>query len=73
MTSNVLKDRLGQCVGTYYLFLQLGRIIGPVLGLAIVQAEFQGSLARKLFGAPKKREVCFQELLFRYPWLGTVF
>ncbi|KAJ6121117.1 hypothetical protein N7523_005397 [Penicillium sp. IBT 18751x] len=55
MTSTVLKERLGQCVGTFYLFQQLGRIIGPVFGLKLINQIFKQSLIEKLASGPEKQ------------------
>jgi MFS family permease len=47
MTSTVPKERLGQCIGTFYLFQQLGRIIGPAFGLKLIDRTFERSLQKR--------------------------
>ncbi|KAA8647926.1 uncharacterized protein ATNIH1004_006628 [Aspergillus tanneri] len=57
MNAEVPTDRVGQCIGTYYLFQQLGRILGPVFGLSLTQQLFKGSLWKSLGPVPKKQEL----------------
>lgn len=52
VTTTVPKDRLGQCIGTFYLFQQLGRIIGPLFGLKLIDLNFKSCLQRNLGSRP---------------------
>ncbi|RAQ50916.1 hypothetical protein AFGD_003354 [Aspergillus flavus] len=42
---------------TYYLFQQLGRILGPAIGFALIQGNFQARLNWKLRGLPNTSEL----------------
>ena len=58
MAVSVPKSRIGQCTGTFYLFQQLGYIIGPVFGLANVEQLFEGGLSGDyLNSGPEKDSV----------------
>lgn len=62
MAVSVPKSRIGQCTGTYYLFQQLGCIVGPVIGLATVEEGFRGSLGR-YFEARQEKESVIDKIL----------
>lgn len=57
MAASIPKSRIGQSTGTYYLFQQLGRIVGPVFGLATVEELFKGSLWKDFDQTPGKELV----------------
>ena len=57
MTAELTGNNLIQCTGTYYLFQQLGRILGPAIGFALIQGNFQARLNWKLRGLPNTSEV----------------
>ncbi|OJJ49073.1 hypothetical protein ASPZODRAFT_129457 [Penicilliopsis zonata CBS 506.65] len=56
MSSSSPRDSLSICIGTYYLFQQLGLIIGPACGSAMIQSLFERELSARLVG-PGKKEV----------------
>ncbi|KAL3431019.1 major facilitator superfamily domain-containing protein [Aspergillus tetrazonus] len=49
------EGKLHSCIGTYYLFQQLGVIIGPAAGAAVSQPVFEKGLWRALRGVEEKR------------------
>ncbi|PKY01911.1 MFS transporter, partial [Aspergillus campestris IBT 28561] len=51
MTCSSPKSRLAVCIGTYFVSQQLGILLGPAIGLALVQALFGASLGRDLPGS----------------------
>lgn len=57
MSLDAPKGSLPTCITTYYLSQQLGFIIGPALGIAMVQRAFGARLSRELaeFG---EKQVC---------------
>ncbi|KNG84177.1 hypothetical protein ANOM_008588 [Aspergillus nomiae NRRL 13137] len=57
MTAELTEDTLIQCTGTYYLFQQLGRILGPAIGFALIQGHFKARLNWKLQTLPNTSEV----------------
>ncbi|QRD91518.1 major facilitator superfamily domain-containing protein [Aspergillus flavus] len=57
MTAELTGNNLIQCTGTYYLFQQLGRILGPAIGFALIQGNFQARLNWKLRGLPNTSEL----------------
>ena len=57
MAVSVPKARIGQCTGAYYLFRQMGCIVGPAIGLATVEEGFRGSLGRYFEARPEKDTV----------------
>ncbi|KAL4734667.1 major facilitator superfamily domain-containing protein [Aspergillus similis] len=57
MTSVAPERELHGCIGTYYLFQQLGVIIGPAAGAAVSQSVFEKGLWRALHGLEEKREI----------------
>ncbi|RAL10280.1 MFS general substrate transporter, partial [Aspergillus homomorphus CBS 101889] len=48
MSASSPKSRLASCIGAYYLSQQLGFIVGPAAGLALVQGLFASRLGRSL-------------------------
>ncbi|KAJ5661385.1 major facilitator superfamily domain-containing protein [Penicillium longicatenatum] len=54
MTTTVIEARIGQCIGTYALFGQLGAVIGPLLGLKLVDFIFQRKLYREIPSSSEK-------------------
>ncbi|KAE8322582.1 major facilitator superfamily domain-containing protein [Aspergillus sergii] len=56
MTAELTENNLIQGTGTYYLFQQLGRILGPAIGFALIQGNFQARLNWKLRGLPNTSE-----------------
>lgn len=63
MAASVPMSRIGQCTGTYYIFQQLGCIVGPVLGLAAVEKLLRERLWRNLDPNAEKGSVSVQALL----------
>lgn len=57
MASVAPEGELHSCIGTYYLFQQLGIIIGPAAGAAVSQPVFEKGLWRALRGVEEKRMV----------------
>lgn len=57
MTCSSPKPRLAVCIGTYFVWQQLGILLGPAIGLALVQALFGASLGRDLPESGDKAEV----------------
>ncbi|THC95821.1 hypothetical protein EYZ11_004691 [Aspergillus tanneri] len=57
MSSVAPTERVGQCIGTYYLFQQIGRILGPVFGLSLIQQVFKDSLWKSLGSVPEKQQL----------------
>ncbi|KAL4994523.1 major facilitator superfamily domain-containing protein [Aspergillus recurvatus] len=57
MASVAPEGELHGCIGTYYLFQQLGVIIGPAAGAAVNQAVFEKGLWRALRGIEEKRVI----------------
>ncbi|KAL4771045.1 major facilitator superfamily domain-containing protein [Aspergillus nidulans var. acristatus] len=57
MTSVAPEGELHSCIGTYYLFQQLGIIIGPAAGAAVSQPIFEKGLWRALRGLEEKRMI----------------
>ena len=75
MTCSSPKPRLAVCISTYFVSQQLGMLLGPAVGLALVQALFGASLGRDLpesgdkaavsyFLSPKRRTRTQSILLF---------
>lgn len=56
------KECLSICIGTYYLFQQLGQIIGPAVGAALIQRSFKNSLVQDIVEIPHKKTVCCEYL-----------
>ncbi|KAF5855778.1 hypothetical protein ETB97_008439 [Aspergillus alliaceus] len=50
MSLDVPKEHLSTCITTYYLFQQLGNVVGPSTNVAIVQRVFLGQLKKNLNG-----------------------
>lgn len=48
MSCSSPKDYMSICISTYYLCQQLGTIIGPTCGSALMQWLFQGNLVKRL-------------------------
>lgn len=63
MTVSVLKEELGQCLGTFYLCQQMGRILGPVFGLKLIDHIFQDRLWKSIAPGPEKQLVRLQSYL----------
>ncbi|KAE8164780.1 major facilitator superfamily domain-containing protein [Aspergillus tamarii] len=57
MTAELTEKNLVQCTGTYYLFQQLGRILGPAIGFALIQGHFKARLDWKLQAVPNTSEL----------------
>lgn len=57
MTAELTEKNLVQCTGTYYLFQQLGRILGPAIGFALIQGHFKARLNWRLQAEPNTSEV----------------
>lgn len=57
MSQSSPKEHMSICVVTYYLCQQLGIIIGPTCGSALVQWLFRGNLATRLGDIPHKKQV----------------
>ncbi|KAL4811988.1 major facilitator superfamily domain-containing protein [Aspergillus spinulosporus] len=57
MASVAPEGELHGCIGTYYLFQQLGIIIGPAAGAAVSQPIFEKGLWRALRGLEEKRVI----------------
>ncbi|KAK1147202.1 hypothetical protein N8T08_001941 [Aspergillus melleus] len=55
MSFGAPKGCLESCITTYYLFQQLGLIIGPASGVAVVQRIFGSRLSQNLEGLPEKQ------------------
>lgn len=57
MSLDAPKGALPTCITTYYLSQQLGLIIGPALGVAVVQRVFGDRLSQEL-AAFGEKQVC---------------
>lgn len=57
MSQSSSKEHLSTCIATYYLSQQLGTIIGPTCGLALIQWLFRGNLVNRLGDIPHKKQV----------------
>lgn len=57
MSQSSPKEFSAICVGTYFLSQQLGIIIGPTCGLALIQWLFQVNLTNKMGDIPHKPQV----------------
>lgn len=55
MSFGAPKGCLETCITTYYLFQQLGLIVGPASGVAVVQRVFGNRLAQNLEGLKEKQ------------------
>lgn len=51
------KECLSVCIGTFYLCQQLGTIIGPACGAALVQRLFKNNLVQHIVDIPDKKTI----------------
>lgn len=56
MSSSSPKECMSICIVTYYLSQQLGTMIGPSCGSALVQWLFQGNLVARLGSISHKKQ-----------------